>query len=334
MARLATDGAELPPNSMMGTPSRVGATIIDMTMWRSGIASHRIEDGFAYWNFPSALAEYYFRVGFRLSSVPATVLRLYPTATTNLMVEIEVISSGEMQINIGSTLVAQYNGPILADTWYLLEVYHKDQDVNGVLTVRLDGVQIATYTGDTRAANFDVGRARFSASFGQHVWWDDIALNDTVGAEDNSWAGEGHVICISPDGNGHVSDWDGSDGNRVDNYQLVDEIPGDEDATYVESAIPSAQDYYTVPIPPNTQTGLTIKRVWLEARARDTAAAGPQVKLGMYKSSTYSLTSALSLLTSYTAIKGSALTTNPFTGQPWTRNDFSGLEIGVEVEVV
>jgi hypothetical protein len=328
--RLATDGAETPQNTRLGASAPAGRVTVDGTVYRSGLYSYKASDGEAYWPFPTGdLDEFYWRSGFRMSSLPITPLVFCPAAATYDQITIYVTADGVLQVKVGASIVDTYLGPLQTNTWYLLEVYCKIDDSVGVITVRLDGTQVATYSGDTKPSTYTgCGRARIKAGTLQSLWWDDVALNDTSGVADNSWCGEGHVIRLLPNGEGYLNQWMGSDGNKVNNYALVNELVSDEDVTYVESGTPGERDFHAVAAPP---AGIDIQRVWVEARARDTAVGGPQIKLGLYKGGSSALSAAIGLLATYGACYGEELLVNPFTGLPWEVADFTGLQVGSEV---
>jgi hypothetical protein len=75
--------------------------------------------------------------------------------------------------------------------------------------------------------------------------YDDLYLNDDSGsAPHNTFYGEAFVVERSiPNGDGDSSQWLGSDGNSVNNFQLVDD-GGNDDTDYVASGTVSQEDTY------------------------------------------------------------------------------------------
>ena len=161
------------------------------------------------------------------------------------------------------------------------------------------------------------------------MFLDDLALNDTTGGSDNSWCGDGYVECLIPDGNGDRSDLTGSDGNKVDNYLQVDEVPSDGDATYNESGTAGEYDLYALAAFDGTNK--TIRRVYVEARARSTGAVGDQCKLVVKTGGIVYKSSALSLGSNYERQVGTDYTLNPNSGIAWTDADLDALQAGLEV---
>ncbi len=70
-------------------------------------------------------------------------------------------------------------------------------------------------------------------------------IEDTTGEGSDVVPPKLRFYYLTPDGNGNYADWDGSDGNQVDNYLLVDEVPP-SDADYVETNVVDRLDSYTM----------------------------------------------------------------------------------------
>jgi hypothetical protein len=248
-------------------------------------------------------------------------------------------SSGHIQAKRGGesgTTLATSTLSLTAEQWYLLEIYIKLDDTVGRAVVYVDGVLAIDYTGDTTA-----GGTTFD-----NIYWkpwtylanagvlglDDLALNDTTGGVDDSWCGDGIIIKVTPDGNGTDNDWHGSDGDDVDNFEMVDEYPKDDDTTYVynEGADSGTQDQYT--LSDYDGTGKVITRIYPEARVRKTSATAHTVKLGILASGgADEMSAAKNLYTAYTRIVGDEHTVNPVDSNPWEEADIDALEFIVEV---
>jgi hypothetical protein len=228
--------------------------------------------------------------------------------------------------------------PCLADTWYLFEVYFKEANApNGRFVVFIDGNNVIDYTGDTQpaaATTFDnlwfqgLGAA---AGVGRHLLIDDIAINDTAGAVDNSYCGDGIVVKIEPDGNGTHNNWHGSDADDVDNYQMCHEFPKDDDTTYVyhDNTSGVQQQFAMSHL---SFTGYTILRIYAEARARKTAAAAMTLKLGQLAAGGADVVSAgRALYTNYARVIGDDSFVNPVDTNPWEEADIDAIEFVAQV---
>lgn len=222
--------------------------------------------------------------------------------------------------------------PFVQDSsiWYVFDVYIKIADAGGRIVVKIDGVTVIDFTGDTKpAGDTTIAAIGFQGITGQNWNGDDLAINDTTGVVDNGWINDIRIVAQEVDGNGDTNEYTPSAGS---NYQNVDETPANDDTDYNEDSTAGHRDMYTVG-DFDASGGKTITRVWAEARCRDTVAAGGKVRLGVKTHGTVYLSSDISLLTSYTTRNiGSDLTNNPNTGNPWTDAEADAVQFVVETE--
>ncbi len=224
----------------------------------------------------------------------------------------------------GSTAI----GSFPMGRWVLLEVRFRIDGAAGVVTVKADGIEVYTSTGDTLGTLTGVDNILMDATYSA-MFVDDLALNDTTGGEDNSWCGDGYVEALLPDGNGDQSDFTGSDGNKVDNYLLVDEVPNDGDTSYVEDSVPGEFDLYT--LANFDGTNKIVRRVWVESRARSTASVGDQCRLIVKTGGSVYKSAGIGLPASYARQVGEDYRVNPNSGIAWTDADLDALQAGIEV---
>jgi hypothetical protein len=223
---------------------------------------------------------------------------------------------------------------MVVDTWYLIEIYFKEANApNGRFVVYVDGNKIIDYTGDTQpAATTTFDNIIFDKTSTTHVSVDDLALNDTAGAVDNSWCGDGVVVKVEPDGNGTHNNWHGSDADDVDNYQMCQEFPKDDDTTYVyhDNTSGVQQQFAMSHL---SFTGYTILRIYAEARARKTAAVAMTLKLGQLAAGGADVVSAGRALYTgaYNRVVGDDSFVNPVDTNPWEEADIDAIEFVVQV---
>lgn len=89
------------------------------------------------------------------------------------------------------------------------------------------GNEVLSYTGNTGSTDITrlyIGREG-SGSSQQHVYYDNIYIDDTTGEGAPNPPPVLTFPYIVPNGNGFYSGWTGSDGDSVNNYLLVDERP-------------------------------------------------------------------------------------------------------------
>jgi hypothetical protein len=242
-------------------------------------------------------------------------------------------TTGFVEVYTGTaTLQTTGNKPLPAQIYYVIEIHVKISDAGGIIEYKIDGVLQSSYTfsGDTKpGADTTVDHIRLGMA-ANNATFDDFTLNDTNGIVDNSWCGDTHFYALPPTGNGDSSQLSGSDGNSVDNYALVDEIPSNSDTDYVESATSGNKDLYTLTDLPTLPSGATIKRVIVETRAKETTAAGDSINLGVKTGLVESWSGNIVVGTSY-AKQAASWATNPDTLVAWTESDVNALKAGVKV---
>jgi hypothetical protein len=157
---------------------------------------------------------------------------------------------------------------------------------------------------------------------------DDLAMNDTTGGADNSWCGDGRIIAIKPNAAGNYTQWTPSAGS---NWQNVDEVPSNSDTDYNSESLASDKDSYNLEA--CGLTSVTIKRVWIEMRAKNTVADGSQARMFLRAGGTdyNDSVGARALTASYVRYVSGEWTTDPSDAAAWTTTDLDALEVGVEV---
>ena len=325
MASLWTDGAEFGDVLFWDTPSTLATTT---TNPRSGVYCYTM-GGYVpiQKNIPN-LTEFYLRAAWRESGY-STDYRSpgWMNGATEL---------GSVRVNVSTHFVEIYTGTgtlvdtgtiaLTAGTMYLIEVHVKIDDTVGAIDVKIDGIADASFAGDTKPGAATYDGIWWSGASTQTFQLDDLALNDTTGGVDDSWCGDGKVVILLPNAAGDVTQLTPSAG---DNYAAVDDIPHDTDTTYVESSTQNQYDLYNLSA--SGLSGVTIRRVWAEARARDTVAEGGLLALGLKTVSTEYWGDDLNMLTTYNDYRGTVHTINPNTLAAWTVAQLDALQVGVKV---
>jgi len=329
MARVCTDGAELRDFTFW-TGQSGNYNQISTSYYRSGSASYRVGGDDAFWKVFNPLSEAYFRFGYMDEKNGANRWWHLFSSTSTLIAYLKRNSTtGRLEAYVNGVLVGTSTIAVYAWTWYLIEVHYKMADA-GDFEVKIDGTLEIDYAGDTKPGT-DTAFNRFDFTHWGGNWGfgDDFAMNDTTGEVDNSWCGDGKVILLTPNGNGDVTQLDGSDGNQTDNYLLVDDIPDDGDTTYVESDTIDEYDLYN--LSPCGLTNVDIQRVEVISLTRDTVAAGGKIALKIKTNGVEYDSSDISLLTTFTPCHGTVHRTNPQSGLAWSVADLDALQIGPKV---
>lgn len=323
MARFAvSDGAEGGGIEYFDASGNLTASTVQKA---SGSYSYYLgANGWATKNIPAA-TEFWWRGKWRISTLESAgiVIAEVRNSTTVLFDLLYQVTTGLLEIRNGAgTILATTTGYSMAeDTWYQLELHVKIDGVAGVVALRVDKIDAASYTGNTGSTAVDNLKLRAGyANTG--CYFDDLAFDDAA------WLGSGCIVAGIPNGNGSASDWLGNDGNKVDNYLLTDELPADGDTTYLESSTPGEQDL--VDAVPTLPADATITAVWVELIGEDPAAGAAQVKPLLRSNAATTADTAQALLGTYGRLVSTIWATNPNTAAPWVAADLTGMEIGVE----
>jgi len=202
MTRVWSEGFEMKDLVVYTSVSAV----IDTTYVRSGAASLLLAKSVNLYHSFTGIAELYLRFGFYWwnSNASPSFYIFWRNSGTEL--GFIYFNGGVFYLYVNGSLVATGTMTISQSAWYLVELHVKIGDgAAGSLELKVDGISNATYTGDTKpGADTTVTNIWFrndSSGLGANAFFyiDDIGLNDTAGAVDNSWCGDGHITVIMPD---------------------------------------------------------------------------------------------------------------------------------------
>lgn len=216
----------------------------------------------------------------------------FPTSPTNpglvVFSDSDIATQLTLRINATTRVLEVYRGATwLASggvlnvlTWYCVEFRVKIDNANGVVQVKLDGIQVINFAGDTQdQADAEVGAVQFGGGGGLYAalcYLDDLAINDTAGAVNNSWIGRGGIWMCKPSGVGTYAQMTPSAGA---NWTCVDEIPPTEDTDYVQHDTAAKVDSYAMT--DLTPVAGTIAAVKWQCRAKLSVAGLGSIKYQM-----------------------------------------------------
>jgi len=186
----------------------------------------------------TAASEMYFAFLYRPTSYSNSIIAFYMGAV--LLGQLRLSSTGNI-VTYSSTTILQTSADILAiGTTYLIEVHYKIADSGGQLDVKLNGLQILTYLGDTKPGtettfnSFRLGYVT-SSQYG-YAYYDNIIL------ESSGWVGSTHIQALLPTAAGTTTEFTPSAGA---NYACVDERPA-SNADYVSINAVDKTDTYAM----------------------------------------------------------------------------------------
>lgn len=336
MARIWMSGFEGGSLGVLTTVA--GNTAVVSTYARTGTYSLYIPtiaaNSHGQKNLGAGYNELYMRFGLRHNGTSigaGGMIRLYDSGGT-VQISLCVAADGTLSVIrgtlTGGTVIVS-GGVLPADEWHCVEWYAKIADSGGRSIVKLDGTIVQDFTGDTRNAGVaDIQTIQFGANStvqGVNFWADDVAINSTSGAVNNSYPGQGGIYGIVPSAAGNYTQLTPSAG---DNYACVDEAPPNDATDYVGSATTDKKDSYAMGNV--TPTGGTVLAVNVLLRARlSEAGTGAIARLLRIASTDYQ-GSDRNIDVSWTSY-GEILETSPATAVAWTIAEVNGLEAGVVV---
>jgi len=323
--RKYTNGAEFGDLSYWTSTS--GTVTANSTTKRSGAYSYYFSSTTPYASKSIVpMSEFYYRFVVYMTSVAGSNYRIltWKTAGSTNAGSLRVDTLGRLNIYDYSGLsVASTTRSLKANQWNLIEVHLIMHDTVGKVEVKLNTILEVSYTGPTTSSSYPCNALEHGR---MAHYLDDIALNDTDGSVNNSWCGDGHLEILKPDGNGDVIQWSPNTGL---NWQAVDEVPPDNDTTYVMTSGIGIQDMYSVGA--YVGTGKIISQIWAEAIAKDNAATGSGIlKLGFKTGGSVFLSSGVFLSSVYDSIVGDFTLINPVTLSGWTADDLNNIQVVIE----
>lgn len=210
-------------------------TTISTLQARTGTRSFRCASntGVLTLAFPPR-ASIYIRFAVFRTGIGRTAVRFRDTGTTRgqLFFQMSAITG---YIGTGTTvgLVNYVDNHYLA-RWQVYECYYLPHASAGVMTLKVNGQQVSTFSGKTSAATGNINEIHFThITDTQTYYLDDILVDDA------NWPGLGGIEVIRPDGDGTDQEWDSGDYTDVND---------DNDSTYVATdAAVAAKQSFTIP---------------------------------------------------------------------------------------
>ena len=260
MGRLFTAGAEAGTVAVFDSPTNSAVSTVQK---RTGAYSFYCSGGtLTCKDLPAAISEFYLRMGIYPLAYNANggvAFFLDPLANYQLCVI----------INPANGLICVYSGyfaglmvvgthPITLNAWQCIEIRVKiSSDVGtGRIVVKIDGTPDIDFTGVTQfTAQPTVQTVYFmygSPYTSTQGYFDDIAINDTAGAVNNSWIGRGGIYPKYITGVGAYTDLIAQ--GHANPWDCISEVPPD-DADYVyESTVDKKSTYAGSTLTPTTGT--------------------------------------------------------------------------------
>jgi hypothetical protein len=206
----------------------------ETTIVRTGPRSMKISNTSGNFSFyftvplDAALSEFYLQFGYYVAGGSQTgnaeILGWRKGSTYLGGLKLNTLNKLEIWTGNFVTKVAESSTPIPSSQWVVVEVYVKIADSGGVITLRQDMTEVATFSGDTKpGTETDVDFLIFGHASTSYTYFDDIVVHSTSGTANNSWpAGVKAKLCL-PDGDGSLLQWTPTPSGT--HYSTVDETP-------------------------------------------------------------------------------------------------------------
>lgn len=319
MVAILRDGAEHQSLLWFDNPEDFE---IDTTVKNTGNAAYHYPSGAqAVKQLPDTYTEIYLRFWVYLAAHGGQICISWYHDTT-LQGRLYWFSDGTLGLQVATNNKVTGTTIIPIETWTMIELRAKIDNSAGVLTLWVNGVQDATWSGDTQPNNSYAGinKLYFGGLNGQR--FDDIAVNDTSGSVNNGQCGDGRIYGLFPTSDGSETDWTGS-------YADVDEAPPDADGT-TDLTTSTAGDRQTFNMGdlPVSDTILTVQ---VKAVAKKQLAEDSGIEIGLIDNSNETTVST-DPLTDYSMIEGDILAERPNSGGAWTKTAVDALQGVVEAE--
>lgn len=385
MGRLNSIGFEL--NSLTAGIEVDGTTgaglTVSSTTVRSGAGAGRVtgisagvRSAFIVNLQTAGTANYYARFYLRLAALPSATTGIFDWVTgLGVHFGITCDTSGRLALQ-GGSVGGTPSAALALNTWYRVEIHFDNSTGVGThtLELRLDGAVVESSTNNTlgNIATLQFGantRGGSETASSIDAFFDDFALNDTVGATQNSWPGAGSLVYLFPSAAGDSAQFTiAGSVPAATNWQSVAEHPPDDGVTFVTRTTTGAKvDDHKVGSPATAGIGAPdpITLVHVTGRVGSgnaTATAGRRALTRIKSAASGTVHKSAGAGVQATAAGGTAVIpvnvngwathlvvsvgagqfpqlvsyVDPTTGVAWTRdgtNSLSNMQIGVEPEV-
>ena len=233
----------VPASVRISTPGYLGiGYFLDMVSGGVG------DDAFALYTVPSHAQadEVYIRMMLNIDNQTSSIGSYFMIRADNAGGIVQFVP-GTGDIKINGTTRGNVGAKILPGTWERWEFYIKLDDVSGMVTIRIDGTEVFTYSGDTKpGAGATVATFEWyvEPQLSRRMDVDDIAYNDTVndGRGNDTWPGAGKIYGFRANIQGPFRAWDKFPDTGEENWEDVDDGVPDDDSTYVQSGLLGQRD--------------------------------------------------------------------------------------------
>ena len=244
---------------------------------------------------------------------------------------IRVTNLGAIEVVIGGSTYTSASQPIVSDSWQHIEYFTTIHDTTGSFELRVDGVTVLSQTGintdpqaESGVGSTVIGFYGASSVNTRFFNADDYFLYNGSGTVNNTFLGDSRARLILPDSNETPQDW--SVTGAASAYEAIDEVPPDDDTSYIAASTPNDESQFGLEDVPVDV--VTLYGVMTFSRMKKTDAGSTTAQVSMVSGASEDDGTDHSIAESYTYYKD-VFETDPNTGSLWTRAGFNAAEIKV-----
>jgi len=273
-------------------------------------------------NLPMTWASFYFRCANAPSSGSQEICALLQTGLAYKF-SVRLTSDRKLAIydSTGTQIGSDGTSVLNLNQWYRIEV-KCGKGATGPYQVRIDGVEEFSGTANVGTGNctYYIAGCYYDRGGGGTVdfYYDDVII-DAIEFVSNA-----RIHVMRPIDQGFYDGWTASAASKA---ECVDEIPPDDEATYIHSAV--ANDAWTGDLQTPGQAGITgtIRAIKVFAIARELSAEDDNLRLRMRSQAIDYDSNVIYTGSSYNSIS-KVYQVNPITNAPWSITDLQALELG------
>lgn len=177
----------------------------------------------------------YARFYFRFNAAPTETLQVWAwRLNATVVATLDLLTTRAIRLNVPASGSAGSSSALSVDTWYLIETSITiPASGNGSVELRIDGVTAVGPSAGNVGTTLTPSTHRIGHVTGTEtattLYYDDLAINDGTGANQNTWPGPGNVTLLKPTSdNTKGTGWEGpqtTGSDTTDLYQNVDNVP-------------------------------------------------------------------------------------------------------------
>lgn len=282
--------------------------------------------------FSTQIAQLFVGFSFAASNTASTApfFHIWGDAGATLHLTISWDGGTSIQIKKGS-----WNGTVIASglcpqqAWQYVEISTTISSTIGTCEVRVNGVTVVTYSGNTKNGGTNnsvdaISGGNVFSPGANYNYYDDLYVADATGsAPYNTFLGDLRINTLTPTATGSSTGFTSSAGA---NYTAVDELPYSA-TDYVSATASGTRDLYAMG---DISGNYTVLGVQNNVIAKKTDAGGTAIKSAIKSGASIYYGPTVVATPSDTTVSD-LRTTDPATSAAWTITGVNNLEAGMEI---